>query len=250
MTISGQLAQVMRLKNKKDTQRNPSSLRQDVLEVKMKHELIQVKYRNGQEGIVDDVTLNELILSHKIEQFYRPSQEKWINIGTDPVRIRESEYGGPERRESDKEEEAEQLEEKPRGLLSRLSKGKVKPIAPKKELTAEDWFGRGFMALYNEDDEEEALRAFAKSIHIDPAYQRAYLNRGITYDRVGNLQQAIDDYSKAIELAPGDAKVYYVRGLAHKRIGMDDEAMDDLHKAALMGYRPAIDFFKSKGLHL
>ena len=219
----------------------------------MKHELIKVKYRNSQEGFVDDVTLNELILSQKIEQFYRPSQEKWINIGTDPVRIRESEYDGFERRESDKEdkeEKVEQLEEKPRGLLSRLSKGKVKPIAPKKALTAEDWFGRGFMALHNEGDREGALRAFAKSIHLDPAYQRAYLNRGITYDRVGNLQQAIDDYSKAIELAPGDAKVYYVRGLARKRLGMGDESMEDLKKAARMGYRQAIDFCKSKGLYL
>lgn len=120
----------------------------------------------------------------------------------------------------------------------------------KKALTAENWFERGFLALHIEDDCEGALRAFAKSLDLDPAYQRAYLNRGITYERVGNLQQAIDDYSKVIELAPGDAMVYYVRGLARKRLGMDDEAMEDLKKAARMGYRQAIDFCKSKGLYL
>jgi hypothetical protein len=48
-------------------------------DVKMKHELIQVRYGSGREGSVDDITLNELILSHNIGQFYRPSQERWIN---------------------------------------------------------------------------------------------------------------------------------------------------------------------------
>ncbi|HET6460032.1 MAG TPA: tetratricopeptide repeat protein [Syntrophales bacterium] len=186
----------------------------------MKHELIQVKYRNSQEGFVDDVTLNELILSRKIKHFYRPSQEKWIDIETDPVRMRESQYGGPERREPDEDEESEQF-------------------APKKALTAEDWLVTGYKALYNDDDSKRALRAFAKSIHLEPAHLGAYFNRGITYERVGNFQQAIDDYSKAIELAPGDAAVYYLRGRARKRLGMDDEAVEDLEKAARMGYRQA-----------
>ena len=216
----------------------------------MEHKLIQVRYCNGQEGSVDDVTLNELILSRKIRQFYRPSQEKWIDIETDPVRKRQSRYRGPERRESGKEEETEQLEEKPHRLLLRLFRRSGKPFAPKKALTAEDWFDRGFLALHTVDDSEIALRAFAKSIQLDPAYQRAYLNRGISYEKEGNLQQAIGDYSKAIELAPGDAMVYYVRGLAHQRLGMDDEAMDDLMNAARMGYIPALNFFKSTGLYL
>jgi tetratricopeptide (TPR) repeat protein len=76
------------------------------------------------------------------------------------------------------------------------------------------------------------------------------LNRGITYEAVGNLQQAIYDYSKVIELAPGDAKVYYLRGLAHERLGMYQEAIEDLKKAASMGYRQAIDFFKSKEVYI
>jgi|APFre7841882654_1041346.scaffolds.fasta_scaffold22225_1 tetratricopeptide (TPR) repeat protein len=215
----------------------------------MKHKLIQVRYCSGLEGSVDDITLNELILSHKIGQFYRPSQEKWIDIEIDPVRISKSQYGGPERRELE-EEEAEQLEEKPHGLLSRILRLKRKPIALKKALTAEDWFERGFQALHIVNDGKGALRAFAKSIDLDPTYQSAYLNRGITFEIVGNLQQAIYDYSKVIELAPGDAKVYYLRGLASKRLGMDDEAIKDLKEAASMGHRQAMDFFKSKGVYL
>jgi tetratricopeptide (TPR) repeat protein len=76
------------------------------------------------------------------------------------------------------------------------------------------------------------------------------LNRGITYETVGNLQQAICDYSKVIELAPEDAKVYYLRGLAHERLGMYLEAINDIKQAASMGYRQAIDFFKSKEVYI
>jgi tetratricopeptide (TPR) repeat protein len=219
-------------------------------DVQMKHELIQVRYGNGREGSVDDITLNELILSHNIGHFYRPSQEKWINIEIDPVRIRKDRYGGHARRESDKQEETGESEEKPHGLLSRMLRRKRKTIALKKALTAEDWFERGFHALHISDDCKGAARAFAKSIDLDPAYQSAYLNRGITYETVGNLQQAICDYSKVIELAPGDAKVYYLRGLANERLGMYQEAIEDLKKSASMGYRQAIDFFKSKEVYI
>ncbi len=205
----------------------------------MKHELIQVKYRNSQEGFVDDVTLNELIWSGKINHFYRPSQEKWIDIKTDPVRTRQSQFDGPERRAPDEEEESEQSQEKPRHPQSGLFGGNVKPIVPKKALTADEWLMRGYKALYNEDDSKRALRAFAKSIHLEPTYLGAYINRGITYARVGNLQQAIDDYSKVIELSPGDVTAHYLRGCARKRIGMDDEAKEDLEKAVRMGYRQA-----------
>jgi len=47
---------------------------------------IRVRYRSNREDLVDDVTLNELIVSKKIKQFYRPSEKRWVNIETDPVR--------------------------------------------------------------------------------------------------------------------------------------------------------------------
>src|SRR5512136_3292827 len=102
----------------------------------MKHNMIQVRYCNGREGSVDDVTLNELILSHKIGKFYRPSQEKWIDIETEPVRISKSRYDGHERRAIDEEDEPKESEERTRGLLSKMLRRKKKqPIALKKALT-------------------------------------------------------------------------------------------------------------------
>jgi len=49
-------------------------------------------------------------------------------------------------------------------------------------------------------------------------------------------------------LAPRDAKLYYLCGMARKRLGQEEEALNDLEQAARLGYRPAIDFFKAKGI--
>jgi hypothetical protein len=112
-----------------------------------------------------------------------------------PSELRKDQYGGHARRKSDKEIATGESEEKPHGLLSRMLRRKRKTVALKKALTAKDWFEREFHALHISYDGKGATRAFAKSIDLAPSYQSAYLNRGITYETVGNLQQAIYDYS-------------------------------------------------------
>ena len=199
------------------------------------HKLIQVRYQNNDEGIIDDVTLNELIMSNKIRQFYRPSENRWVDLNNDSIRIKANGYMGPERRKSLKDKE----EQKPDGLLSRFFKRR----STEKALSAQDWFEQGFAHLYNMADPYEAIRAFALSIKLDPSNARAYLNRGIAYERVNNEQQAFEDYSKAIQLLPQDAKVYYVRGMLLWRSGRHSRALADLKKSADMGYKLAVDFF-------
>jgi tetratricopeptide (TPR) repeat protein len=208
----------------------------------MESNLVRVVYENNLGSVVDDVTLEELILTNRIIKFYRPSQGKWINIKNDSVRLGDYLYQGPERR-SHHEEEKPLAQEKSHGLLSRIFMRRRIPAA-KKDLTAQEWFEKGFGAFHDEDDDEKALRAYAKCIHLDPANQRAYFQRGVAYQKVGNLHQAINDYSKAIILAPGDAKVYYMRGIARLRLNMVKEAKDDMERSAGLGYRLAINFLK------
>jgi len=212
------------------------------------YQLIRVLYWNGKEGKVDDVTLNELVRSNRIKQFYRPSEDRWVAIGADPVRSSEIQYKGPERRVSHRREDKHE-EQKPRGLLVRLLRRRKK-LAPPKELTAGEWFQQGFVMLYNAGDYLGAICAFAKAIQLDPTYQRAFLNRGMVYEWIGNGQQAVEDYSRAIQLAANDAKVYYARGLVLRHLGREMEAIVDLKKAADLRYRPAIDALKSQGIRL
>lgn len=215
---------------------------------KNRYQLIRVRYRNDREGHVDSITLNELIESKRISHFYRPSENRWVDILVDPLRRRgETKVTGRLQRASDWEEENEEKEEKPRGLFARFFRPKRKPPTAK-ELSALEWFDQGFVLLQTTDDYAGAVRAFALSIHLNPTYQRAYVNRALAYERLGNVQQAIEDYSRAVFVNPGDAKVYYLRGLAFRRLGMDAEAVADLRKASDLGYRPAYNLLKSIGI--
>jgi tetratricopeptide (TPR) repeat protein len=88
---------------------------------------------------------------------------------------------------------------------------------------------------------EEAIRVITESIQLDPSNASAYLNRGMAYDRINHMQQAIADYTKAIELAPDYAKAYFARGTLLWYLD-DETSIRDLRKAAEMGYGLAKDF--------
>ncbi|NWF54936.1 MAG: hypothetical protein HXY45_09105 [Syntrophaceae bacterium] len=62
----------------------------------MRH--IEVKYQDGTHTFVDDYLLDSLIRSGQIQQFYRPSEKRWVSIGIDPIRATPSHYTGGERR--------------------------------------------------------------------------------------------------------------------------------------------------------
>ena len=104
--------------------------------------LISVRYRNNREGLVDDVTLNELILTGRIGQFYRLSESRWVDIETDPVR--RTEAGQPEfgRRTTDKKQEVLPPPAAPKRFLERWRKPppKTPEPPPPGPLTARDWF--------------------------------------------------------------------------------------------------------------
>jgi hypothetical protein len=209
--------------------------------------LISAKYRNNREGLVDDVTLYELIEAGRIRQFYRLSEGRWVDIDRDPVRKSEVGQPGFGRRANDSKHDG-MAPPPPRRFLDRLRKPPPKAAEPIGPMTAHDWFDRGFLMLFNTDNVPGAIRAFATAIRLDPDYARAYLNRGMAYERIGNLQQAIEDFGKAINLEPDEGKNYYIRGVVHRRLGMAKEALHDLRKAADLGYRSARETLKSLGI--
>jgi tetratricopeptide (TPR) repeat protein len=215
------------------------------------HQFIQVRYPNNRRGSVDDITLDELIRSQRITRFYRPTEQSWVNIFVDPVRGRGDAKvaRGLRRRTSDREEDnqQEEREENSGGLFRKVFKRREKR-PPGKALSAQECFERGFAALRITNDYAGAARAFALSIQLSPMHQQAYVNRGLAYEQLGNVQQAIGDYSAAILLDPDEGRPYYFRGLAFKRLGMVTEATADLRRAADLRYRPASDWLASQGI--
>jgi hypothetical protein len=59
---------------------------------------IAIKYKSNTEDIVSSFMLDALITSYQIKQFYRPSEERWVTLGVDPVRQAETTHRDPERR--------------------------------------------------------------------------------------------------------------------------------------------------------
>jgi len=108
------------------------------------YHFIEVRYRNGNEGFVDDVTLNELIVSKRIRQFYRPLEQRWSMSTLVPP-------GGCERIPGFRNEEhprrmPQEKKERPRGLLGGLFRRR-KHVVPRPLISAREWFARGLVAV-------------------------------------------------------------------------------------------------------
>jgi hypothetical protein len=59
---------------------------------------IPVRYPNDTEDIVPPFILDQLISSAQINQFYRPSENRWVTLGLDQMRKTVGTHTGPERR--------------------------------------------------------------------------------------------------------------------------------------------------------
>src|SRR5713226_3152593 len=74
----------------------------------------------------------------------------------------------------------------------------VAPAVQEEELTAQQWFERGFAAV----DTDEKLRFYNEAIRLKPDYADAFNNRGNARYRKGDLEGALQDYTEALRLRP------------------------------------------------
>jgi hypothetical protein len=65
---------------------------------------IRVKYQSNTFDYIPEHLLDTLITLNEITHFYRSGDKKWVVLGLDPVRKKETNYRGPERRRSRKGE--------------------------------------------------------------------------------------------------------------------------------------------------
>jgi tetratricopeptide (TPR) repeat protein len=96
-----------------------------------------------------------------------------------------------------------------------------------KELTAQQWFERGFAAA----DVDERLRFYTEAIRLKPDYADAFNNRGNARQEKGDLGGALHDYTEAIRLKPDYAAAFNNRGKARSAKGDLDGALQDYTEA-------------------
>ncbi|MGA2350143.1 MAG: tetratricopeptide repeat protein [Terracidiphilus sp.] len=82
------------------------------------------------------------------------------------------------------------------------------PQVQQNELTAQQWYERGFNAV----DLDEKLRFYSEAIRLKPDYVEAFVTRGNIRYELGDLDKAIKDYNEAIRLKPDYALAFRNRG--------------------------------------
>ncbi len=64
--------------------------------------MIHVRYQDDSFDYVDESMLDYLIASSSIKEFYRSSDQEWVDVNESPIRGEGLSYIGPERRRSRK----------------------------------------------------------------------------------------------------------------------------------------------------
>lgn len=116
------------------------------------------------------------------------------------------------------------------------------PCVQADELTAQEWFERGFGAT----DTEEKLRCYGEAIRLKPDFAEAYNNRGIARGLNGDTEGEFRDLDEAIRLQPDFVTAYCNRGLARQWTDTDG-AFRDLDEAIRL--QPDLaEAFKNRGI--
>jgi tetratricopeptide (TPR) repeat protein len=106
------------------------------------------------------------------------------------------------------------------------------PKVEKEELTAQEWFERGY--VYAEaKNVNEAIRCYSKAIELDPSDASAYSNLGnlLSDENLKRYEEAEVAYGKAIELNPSYASAYSNLGILLRNLKRYDEAEVSYRKA-------------------
>ncbi len=60
--------------------------------------ILYVQYQDNRYDFVNTQILDRLLAEKEIRRFRRPSEQRWIDVDTDPVRGLGGHYSGPDRR--------------------------------------------------------------------------------------------------------------------------------------------------------
>jgi tetratricopeptide (TPR) repeat protein len=101
------------------------------------------------------------------------------------------------------------------------------PAVQEEELTAQQWFERGFATT----DVDEALRFYDEAIRLKRDYSNAFYNRGVARSDKGDIEGALKDYDEAIRLKPDSADTFNNRGILRRTKGDLEGALKDYDEA-------------------
>jgi tetratricopeptide (TPR) repeat protein len=122
----------------------------------------------------------------------------------------------------------------------------LEEVKQEKDFSANDWFFKA----YNEaqkGNHEKAISYYSETIKLNPNYEFAFINRGVSYYELKTYEMAIQDYDKGIELDPEMADAYNNRGNTYSTLKEYERALADYAKAIELDPDMA-DAYNNRGL--
>ncbi|MDE6298043.1 MAG: tetratricopeptide repeat protein, partial [Muribaculaceae bacterium] len=83
-----------------------------------------------------------------------------------------------------------------------------------------------------------------KALSLNPRLVFALFNKGNIYYDLGDYQSAMKCYSDALAIYPEFGEAYFNRGLSYLRSGNKNQAFADLSKAGELGVLPSYNILK------
>jgi tetratricopeptide (TPR) repeat protein len=92
-------------------------------------------------------------------------------------------------------------------------------------------YGNIGIAYVGMGNRNEAIKAYSRSLSMNPECPETYMNRATVYDEMGQFNLAFSDYSSAIKYNPQFAQAYHNRAILFYRKGEFNRAVQDLTRA-------------------
>jgi len=114
-------------------------------------------------------------------------------------------------------------------------------VKKEEDYSATDWHFKGKQA-YEEDEYDEAIDYFNKSIKLNPDNSLTYHLRGLCYAYLKKFELSLSDFNKSIQLDPQNPVGYNNRGNNYLNMGKFDQALDDLNKSIQLDPNSALAY--------
>jgi tetratricopeptide (TPR) repeat protein len=94
-----------------------------------------------------------------------------------------------------------------------------------------DYYTHAGAALNDRGDPQGAINFLDTAIQLDPGAAAAYLDRAVSYYKLGRLPQARADADRAVQLRPGFFEAFFNRAVIRDALGDLRGAGDDMAAA-------------------
>ncbi len=98
-------------------------------------------------------------------------------------------------------------------------------------------------------DMDNALSNLNEGIKLDPSFTNAYLNRSVIFNQRGDFRSALNDITTYLKYKPYHADMWYEKSRLHNAVGEGQQGLESINKAISYGQEKAIYLIEKAKSH-